>query len=122
AGAGARRPPSGVDAATAVVTGGSVERALGRGGVLRGVEIIDGAGRKCRIACDLLAMSNGWNPALHLTTHLGVKPVWRDTCFVPDALPPGLGVAGAAGGRFLLAQALKDGPTLGRHAATAHEF
>jgi sarcosine oxidase subunit alpha len=109
---------SGLDAATLVITGGCVERTLG-GRVLRDVEIVDGAGRKRRIACDLLAMSNGWNPTLHLTTHLGGKPVWRDNCFVPDALPPGLSVGGAAAGRFTLAQALEDGAALGRSAVTA---
>jgi methylglutamate dehydrogenase subunit C len=115
---GSAAPPRGLDAATPVIAGGWVERTLG-GQVLRGVEIVDGAGRKHRIACDLLAMSNGWNPTLHLTTHLGGKPVWRDTCFVPGALPPGLSVAGAAAGRFTLAQALEDGATLGRSAVTA---
>ena len=32
-----------------------------------------------RIACDLLAVSGGWNPTLHLTCHLGGKPAWDET-------------------------------------------
>ena len=41
---------------------------------LAAVAVRDAAGRVERIACDLLAMSNGWNPTVHLTCHLGGKP------------------------------------------------
>ena len=53
------------------------------------------------LRCDLVAMSGGWTPTIHLTTHLGGKPVWDDALrrFVPPQLPPGLSVAGAAAGR-----------------------
>ena len=30
------------------------------------------------VECDLLAMSGGWTPTIHLTSHLGGKPVWDD--------------------------------------------
>ena len=67
---------------------------------LAAVAVRDAAGRVERIACDLLAMSNGWNPTVHLTCHLGGKPVWDEaiSAFVPGALPPGMAVAGAAVG------------------------
>jgi len=79
------------------------------------------------IRADTLAISGGFNPDLGLTCHLGGGPTWNDTlaAFVPGALPPGLSVAGAANGRFLLCECLADGNEAGRRAAedagfTAH--
>src|SRR5262249_59609454 len=82
---------------------------------LRSIEIIDSDGRSAPIACDLLAVSNGWSPTVHLTCHLGGKPMWNDALnsFVPGQLPPGLTVAGAASGRITLAPALADGARIG---------
>ena len=99
-------------------SGGLVESASG-GRQLKGVVIREASGARTALACDLLAVSNGWNPTLHLTSHQNGKPVWDDAlhCFTPGALPPGLAVAGAAAGRFTLAQALEDGARLGREAA-----
>ena len=59
----------------------------------------------------------GYNPQIGLTTHLGGKPRWRDeiAAFVPDELPKGMSAAGACGGTFTLASALREG----RAAATA---
>lgn len=98
--------------------GGVVEATYG-GRLLRGVTVRDGVGKRVTLACDLLAVSNGWNPALHLTSHQNGKPVWDETvqAFVPGTLPPGLSVAGSAAGRVMLAQALDDGARLGREAA-----
>jgi sarcosine oxidase subunit alpha len=104
--------------ATRVIAGGHVIRTLGRRAV-RAVEVLDGAGAIQRIACDLVAMSNGWNPTVHLTTHLGGKPVWDDSiaAFSPGQLPAGLAVAGAASGRFTLETGLREGSMQGRSAA-----
>jgi glycine cleavage system aminomethyltransferase T/NADPH-dependent 2,4-dienoyl-CoA reductase/sulfur reductase-like enzyme len=81
-----------------IFAGGMVRRALG-GQSLQAVEIT-APGGGVKIACDLLAMSGGWNPNLQLTTHLGGKPVWdaRIAAFVPGDLPPGMQVVGAAAG------------------------
>ena len=91
---------------------------------LAAVDVRDAAGRVERIACDLFAVSNGWNPTVHLTCHLGGKPVWDEaiSAFVPGALPPGMAVAGAASGRLTLADALADGARLGGAAAAACGF
>jgi methylglutamate dehydrogenase subunit C len=91
---------------------------------LAAVGVRDAAGRVERVACDLLAVSNGWNPTVHLTCHLGGKPAWDETisAFVPGALPPGMAVAGAASGRLTLADALADGARLGGEAAAACGF
>lgn len=98
--------------------GGAVMAARG-GRQLSGVTIRDASGAVTELSCDLLAVSNGWNPTLHLTSHQNGKPVWDDglQCFVPGTVPAGLAVAGSAAGRFTLAQALKDGARLGSEAA-----
>ena len=99
-------------------TGSVVEQTRG-GHRLRGVTVRDAEGRQTQIECDLLAVSNGWNPTLHLTCHLGGKPIWDETiaAFVPGSCPPGMSVGGAAAGHFSLAQALADGARLGADAA-----
>ena len=87
-----------------------------RGGAVRAAEWRDAEGRRGRIACDLLAMAGGWNPAIGLAAHLGHKPVWSDTihAFVAGAMPPGLAAIGAAAGRFGLGDILASA-----HAAAA---
>lgn len=98
-------------------SGGVVEGTRGSR-QLSGVTIRDASGATTALGCDLLAVSNGWNPTLHLTSHQNGKPAWDESlqCFVPGTLPPGLTVAGSAAGRFTLAQALEDGARLGRKA------
>ena len=75
------------------------------------------SGRTTKIACDALAVSGGWNPAVHLTCHLGGKPAWNEAlaAFVPGAVPPGMHVAGAADGALTLADCLADGVAAGAH-------
>ena len=95
--------------------GEAVAETCGRGGLR---EIITTGGE--RISADCLAVSGGWTPNLHLTCHLGGKPVWRDdlAAFVPgNALPPGMRVAGAAAGQMTLARCLQEGDAAGRAVA-----
>jgi sarcosine oxidase subunit alpha len=101
---------------------GVVTRALGWN-TLTGVQVRD-AGAERRIACDLLAVSGGWTPTLHLCSHLGDGPRWDETrgLFLPDALPAGMAVAGAANGEFTLAAALASGQRAGEQAARALGF
>ena len=56
---------------------------------------------------------------MHLTSHLGARPVWNEAiaAFVPGALPKGMSVAGAANGRLGLADALETGARTGLEAA-----
>ena len=93
--------------------------------VYRGAQITDTKGRlglssisgthadgEFQIETDLLAMSGGWNPTLHLSCHMNGRPVWRDeiSAFVPsDGAVPGLRAAGAANGVFATADCLADG-------------
>lgn len=82
-----------------------------RGRTLRAVDILGNDGRRQRIACDLLAVSGGWNPAIGLAAHLGGKPEWSDAIqsFVPGAMAAGLSAIGAAAGQFALGDALAGG-------------
>ncbi|HSM40290.1 MAG TPA: sarcosine oxidase subunit alpha family protein [Afifellaceae bacterium] len=71
------------------------------------------------IPADCIAVSGGWNPNVHLTCHHRGRPVWRDdiAAFVPGGeLPPGMSVAGAAGGAMTLAAALRQGNEAARSA------
>ncbi|WP_113912535.1 sarcosine oxidase subunit alpha family protein [Roseovarius dicentrarchi] len=89
---------------------------------IRGAGVVDTAGRKAlkritltdgqMIDVDCLAVSGGWNPAVHLTCHQRGRPVWNEqiAAFVPgENLPAGMVVAGAAGGALTLAAALGEG-------------
>ena len=99
--------------------GASVRNTTGLHGVT-GAVVREANGSELYIRCDTVLMSNGWSPTVHLTCHLGGKPVWRDTAaaFVPGSLPAGMSVAGAASGEFALAQCLAAGAREGAKAAT----
>jgi sarcosine oxidase subunit alpha len=101
-----------------VFLGAEVTQAKG-GQQLRSVIVRDDKSVETEIACDLLAISNGWNPTLHLTCHLGGQPVWHETlnAFIPGTTPKGMVVAGAAAGHLTLAKALQNGARLGAEAA-----
>jgi sarcosine oxidase subunit alpha len=74
--------------------------------------IVEGAGGRRQIEVDGLAVSGGWSPLVHLTCHLGAKPVWdeRLQAFLPrEGAVPGLVAAGAAAGRMSTAECLADG-------------
>lgn len=72
------------------------------------------------IACDLVCVSGGWSPTVHLTSHLGVRPIYRDDIdgFVPGALPAGQFVAGSIAGQYATAKAVEAGHRAGVDAAT----
>ena len=63
------------------------------------------------IQCDVLGMSGGWNPAVHLTSHGGIKPRYDETIasFVPGGFAKGQHGAGALLGNFGMLQAVEDG-------------
>ena len=86
-----------------VFAGSWVRQAVG-GSALKRVVLQDGRS----FACDLLLMSGGWNPVVHLASHHGGKPVWDEkiAAFTPGPMPPGVEAAGAAAGVYLLADIL----------------
>ncbi|MBP1887400.1 sarcosine oxidase subunit alpha family protein [Sinorhizobium mexicanum] len=71
------------------------------------------------VSCDLVGMSAGWSPVLHLTSHQGVKPVYRPDidAFVPGLLPETQFVAGAATRSSGVSAAIAEGAGVGRAAA-----
>ncbi|MFA5664929.1 FAD-dependent oxidoreductase [Castellaniella sp.] len=74
------------------------------------------------IACDLLAMSGGFNPVVHLHAQARGHLHWDDAlaCFTPIEAPDSHHrSAGAAAGLFDLQQALDHGVSAGRQAAAA---
>ena len=72
-----------------------------------------------QIECDLVALSGGWNPAVHLHSQARGKLRYDDAlaAFVPDGAPAQIASVGAANGRFDLAAALEDGHAAGLAAA-----
>lgn len=89
---------------TRIVMNGRIIDTRGRLG-LRSVTL--GTGES--VDTDCLAVSGGWNPNVQLTSHQRTAPLWDDTIatFVPgQSLPPGMRVAGAAGGALSLKQAI----------------
>jgi len=82
--------------------GAVINRALGKRGVT-GAEILHADGSLSTIEADLIAVSGGWNPTLHLTSHLDGKPVYDEAlaAFIPGSLPPNMSVTGAAAGQGL---------------------
>ena len=93
--------------------------------LIAGGEVIDSKGRQALeqitvrhngktedIATDCLGLSGGWNPSVHLTCHLGARPVWDADRHMflpaPDAVP-GLIPAGAAAGHMDTAACLASG-------------
>ena len=105
-------------AARAISSGAAIQRVRGGHGV-NGVEVSDASGKTERIDCDLRRRVGGWNPTVHLTTHLNGKPLWSEalSALVPGALPPGMSVAGAATGAFGLGACLAEGADAGAAAA-----
>ncbi|WP_336490422.1 sarcosine oxidase subunit alpha family protein [Methylobacterium nigriterrae] len=106
-------------AGTRVIAGGYVAGTKGHL-ALKAVEAVDASGQRETIACDCLAMANGWNPVVHLDSHLSRRPVWSEAihAFVPGALPAGLTAAGAAAGHLGLDACLETGARAGAEAAT----
>ena len=96
-----------------VVLGAHVAGARG-GRQVEGLELSLHDGSARRIRTEGLAVSGGFNPALGLTSHFGARPQWSEAAaaFIPGAAPPGMTVAGAAAGRFSLAEALEGGVAL----------
>jgi len=71
------------------------------------------------IACDLLLMSGGWTPSVHLYSQSRGKVVWNEEAqaFLPGEHVQRERSAGACRGVFGLKAALEDGAAAGRDAA-----
>ena len=105
-----------------VLAGSVVREVRGR----REVEAVDvqshgGRGAARRIPCDLLCVSGGWNPAVHLHSQARGSLRYDEALasFVPDEMLPNTHVAGAVCGGFELETCLARGVEQGRAAARA---
>ncbi|RJE80527.1 sarcosine oxidase subunit alpha family protein [Paracoccus sp. JM45] len=103
-----------------VLTGSGIAKVKGSRNV-EGVVICDQSGDGTptqTIECDVVAMSGGWSPVVHLYSHCGGKLVWDDAqaMFRPDPDRPPLGadgtgnvtVVGAANGDLRCATGLEQ--------------
>ena len=81
-------------------------------------------GRGRTVNCDLLAMSGGWNPAVHLHSQAGGRIDWDDarSCFIPGAARQDHVSVGACNGSFSLDACLEEGKQAGLGAARACGF
>ncbi|MEA2779263.1 MAG: methylglutamate dehydrogenase subunit [Rhodospirillaceae bacterium] len=97
------------------VTGGKSVR-----GVLLGPASDSGGARQTQEReCDVVCVSGGWSPVVHLTSHCGIKPRYVSdiASFVPGGFAPGQFGAGALNGSFGLATAVAEGREAGNRAA-----
>ena len=76
------------------------------------------------LACDLLAVSGGWSPVVHLNAQSGARPVWdeQQSMFRPGEPAQAQVSAGAASGTLDLAGCLREGAEAGQQAATGCGF
>jgi sarcosine oxidase subunit alpha len=108
-----------------ILTGRAVSAVIGRKRV-EAVEAMhlseDGkqvSGAPSRIECDLVCMSGGWNPTVHLYSQAGGKLRFDESegIFLPDQCRQAVRAVGAANGDFSLAACLENGAAVGEEAA-----
>jgi len=98
------------DLGTRLLTGARIRNTRGSRGLASvQAEYLDGR-EAAHEKCDLLGVSGGWTPRVHLLAHargsLRFDPVSQS--FLPDRLPYGLSVAGAANGTCGLQETLAE--------------
>ncbi len=71
------------------------------------------------IECNLVAMSGGWSPAIHLSSQAGAKAIWDEAkaCFLPGIPVEQERSVGSAKGSFGLRACLQEGLSAGAKAA-----
>ena len=76
-----------------------------------GAEITDAAGNVEVVDCDLLLVSGGWNPTVHLYSQARGRLRYDGTlgAFLPDVNPLAVRAAGSANGTFSLGACLAEG-------------
>lgn len=99
-------------------------QAAGRAAVRR-LRVGRRTGRQVRAAdwieCDLVAVSGGWSPVVHLASHRGSRPVYDDSlaAFLPGPIDEPVHVAGAAAGIWRVEDCVHSGRAAGNIAARA---
>jgi sarcosine oxidase subunit alpha len=115
------------EAGIEVLSGCAVGRANGRRTVTS-VDIVpfdarrpEAARTRKRVSCDLLAVSGGWTPTLHLLAQRGCKPVYDShrAMLVAADVPEGFHLAGGAAGETALRSCIESGLAAARAAVQA---
>ncbi len=116
------------EAGITVLTGSALVEARGRKGVTGALvapinklaTFVTGDTRL--LACDTIATSGGWSPAVHLSCHTGSRPVWDDAAigFVPGPTTERRYAGGSLLGHHALAQCLADGTEIGAQACSVY--
>ncbi|HMC45610.1 MAG TPA: 2Fe-2S iron-sulfur cluster-binding protein, partial [Caballeronia sp.] len=77
--------------------------------------------KQADLSCDLLAVSGGWSPILHLFAQSGGKAHWHDEklCFVPGKAMQAESSVGGCAGEFTLDRAIRFAVDAGVDAARA---
>jgi sarcosine oxidase subunit alpha len=108
------------------VLAGHVPVDVGGSGHVHDIDVapLTDLGRTERIPCDLVAMSGGWNPAVHLLSQSGAKLRYDNALatFLPDRTVQATHLAGAIAGAFDLPSCLIQGAEAGAAAARAAGF
>jgi sarcosine oxidase subunit alpha len=92
---------------------------------IRGVHVVSSvSGSEWRLSCDLLAVSGGWSPVVHLSSQSGAKAVWNDekAMFLPGTPTQAQVSVGAANGTLDLRDTLLQAAIAGNAAAKACGF
>ncbi len=102
-----------------VLTDAQLISAQGRRHVRAATLAVAGQSRPTTLPCDLLTLSGGWNPTVHLSSHTGIAPVYRAAvdAFVPGRYASGHYGAGAIHGCYALPEVIREGATAGQDAA-----
>ena len=79
------------------------------------------SGQSRTLSCDLLAVSGGWSPVVHLSSQSGAKAVWNDEAamFLPGTPTQQQASVGSANGTLDLASTLVESVEAGNAAAKA---
>ncbi|MGE8942507.1 sarcosine oxidase subunit alpha family protein [Leptospira interrogans] len=110
-----------VTSATIIGTSGNLRISGAKIGRVRDGGAVDPAGN---VACDLLLMSGGWTPSVHLFSQSRGKLAWSDgsNAFLPSVSAQHERSAGACRGTFVLGEVLTEGYAAGLEAGrTANE-
>jgi len=115
------------DAGIRIINQAVVAHAIGGKHVARAVLQANGTSLPAdalAVDCDLLAMSGGWNPVVHLFAQSGGRPRWCEqrACFVPGEAMQAQYSVGAANGDFALDEALSGGADAGAQAVRQAGF
>ena len=112
----------GIDVMAGSVIAGVEGRKRVRGVAISSLD--DSAPASGRKECDLVMMSGGWNPTVHLASQSGTRLAWDESLatFVPGDAPSHQTSAGAAAGTFGLVECLRSGTLAGAEAAARAGF